>query len=102
MKDRVAAAIIEEGLAAGKLTPGGLITEGTAGSTGVSLAMLSLAQGCHCFIAMPDDAAEEKATMLRASLLPIEPRDCKVTMRSGQSMIKIYVDAGNTVLMINA
>ena len=65
MKDRVAAAIIEEGLAKGKLQEGGLITEGTAGSTGVSLAMLAPAEGCRCFIAMPDDAAEEKATLLR-------------------------------------
>ena len=65
MKDRVAAAIIEEGLASKRLRPGGLITEGTAGSTGVSLAMLAPAEGCRCYIAMPDDAAQEKATMLR-------------------------------------
>jgi cysteine synthase len=65
VKDRVAAAIIREGLASGQLRPGGLITEGTAGSTGVSLAMLAPAVGCTCFIAMPDDAAQEKASMLK-------------------------------------
>jgi cysteine synthase A len=40
VKDRVALRIIQEALAAGQLAPGGLITEGTAGSTGVSLAMV--------------------------------------------------------------
>lgn len=33
---------------------------------GVSLAMVSAAYGCRCFIAMPDDAAIEKAQMLQA------------------------------------
>lgn len=40
VKDRVAKAIVTEALRAGSLRPGGLITEGTAGSTGVSLAMV--------------------------------------------------------------
>lgn len=40
VKDRVALRIVEETLASGQLQPGGLITEGTAGSTGVSLAMV--------------------------------------------------------------
>ena len=41
MKDRVALQIVEEAVASGQLqVPGGLITEGTAGSTGVSLAMV--------------------------------------------------------------
>ncbi len=40
MKDRVALQIFQEAWASGRLQPGGLITEGTAGSTGVSLAMV--------------------------------------------------------------
>ena len=40
VKDRVALQVIQEALADGRLAPGGLITEGTAGSTGVSLAMV--------------------------------------------------------------
>ena len=40
--------------------PGGLLTEGTAGSTGVSLALVAAALGHRCFIAMPDDVAVEK------------------------------------------
>lgn len=48
VKDRVAAEIVHEALASGRLQPGGLITEGTAGSTGVSLAMVAQAVGCRC------------------------------------------------------
>ncbi|KAJ9515563.1 hypothetical protein QJQ45_021677, partial [Haematococcus lacustris] len=66
VKDRVALQIVTEAMAEGRLLPGGLITEGTAGSTGVSLAMVAAAVGCHCFIAMPDDAAIEKVQVLQA------------------------------------
>lgn len=65
MKDRVALEIIQEALAEGRLAPGGLVTEGTVGSTGVSLAMCAAAAGCQAFIAMPDDAAIEKAQILQ-------------------------------------
>ena len=64
IKDRVAAQIIKDALESGSLSEGGLITEGTAGSTGISLAMMAQAAGCKCFIAMPDDAAEEKSQIL--------------------------------------
>ncbi|KAG2493256.1 hypothetical protein HYH03_008394 [Edaphochlamys debaryana] len=66
VKDRVAAHIVGEALAQGRLRPGGLITEGTAGSTGVSLAMVAAAHGCTCAITMPDDAAVEKANIIAA------------------------------------
>ncbi|KAI7845595.1 hypothetical protein COHA_000882 [Chlorella ohadii] len=66
VKDRVALEIIQEALTEGRLRQGGLVTEGTVGSTGVSLAMCAAAFGCHAFIAMPDDAAIEKAQMLQA------------------------------------
>lgn len=67
VKDRVAREIIRESIQEGRLdVPGGLITEGTAGSTGVSLAMLAAAHGCRCHIAMPDDAAAEKSVLLGA------------------------------------
>lgn len=66
IKDRVALEIVREALANGSLRPGGLITEGTAGSTGVSLAMVAAAVGCRCQIFMPDDAAIEKSEELSA------------------------------------
>lgn len=47
VKDRVALRIVQEALASGQLQPGGLITEGTAGSTGVSLAMVGWLLNIH-------------------------------------------------------
>lgn len=78
VKDRVAAAILAEATTSSKeesseskesnstslLQPGGLVTEGTAGSTGVSLAMLSPCFGMRAAVWMPDDAAEEKSAMV--------------------------------------
>lgn len=105
MKDRVAVRILQarpccaadtqprfsrfsaaqEALASGALRTGGLVTEGTAGSTGISLAMMApafgaldqatcseacsrllSASGCKCHVVMPDDAAEEKAVTIAA------------------------------------
>ena len=66
VKDRVALRIVQEALASGALQRGGLITEGTVGSTGVSLALVAAAHGVRCFIAMPDDAAREKSDLLLA------------------------------------
>lgn len=54
-----------EALASGRLAPGGVISEGTAGSTGISLALCARAAGCSAFVAMPDDAALEKSELLR-------------------------------------
>ena len=48
IKDRVALRIVEDALEAGLLAPGGLVTEGTAGSTGVALAMVCAAKGLKC------------------------------------------------------
>ena len=66
MKDRVAKRIMDETFASGTLQRGGLITEGTVGSTGISLAMVAAARGVRCFVAMPDDAAKEKSQLLTA------------------------------------
>ncbi len=66
VKDRVAQRIMEEAFASGALQRGGLVTEGTVGSTGISLAMVAAARGVRCFVAMPDDAAMEKSQLLTA------------------------------------
>jgi len=44
---------------------GGLVVEGTSGSTGISLAMLAKCFGHACVVVLPDDQAEEKRTILR-------------------------------------
>ncbi|XP_042010995.1 cysteine synthase 2-like [Salvia splendens] len=66
VKDRVALKIIQEALECGALSPGGVVTEGSAGSTAVSLATVAPAFGCRCHVVIPDDAAIEKSQILEA------------------------------------
>lgn len=66
MKDRVAVKIIEEALESGDLVCGGVVTEGSAGSTAISLATVAPAYGCKCHVVIPDDAAIEKSQIIEA------------------------------------
>ncbi|KAJ6754073.1 CYSTATHIONINE BETA-SYNTHASE [Salix purpurea] len=66
VKDRVAVKIIEEALESGQLVCGGVVTEGSAGSTAISLATVAPAYGCKCHVVIPDDAAIEKSQILEA------------------------------------
>lgn len=66
VKDRVAVKIIEEALESGALAQGGVVTEGSAGSTAISLATVAPAYGCKCHVVIPDDAAIEKSQILEA------------------------------------
>ncbi|KAE8125388.1 hypothetical protein FH972_020201 [Carpinus fangiana] len=66
VKDRVAVKIIEEALELGELAQGGVVTEGSAGSTAISLATVAPAYGCKCHVVIPDDAAIEKSQILEA------------------------------------
>ncbi|KAK9091870.1 hypothetical protein Syun_026781 [Stephania yunnanensis] len=66
VKDRVAVKIIEEALDSGELVEGGVITEGSAGSTAISLATVAPAFGCKCHVVIPDDAAIEKSQIIEA------------------------------------
>lgn len=49
-----------QALQSGKLSPGGVVTEGSAGSTAISLATVAPFYGCKCHVVIPDDAAIEK------------------------------------------
>ncbi|XP_050219858.1 cysteine synthase 2 isoform X2 [Mercurialis annua] len=55
-----------EALASGKLYPGGVVTEGSVGSTAISLATVAPAYGCKCHVVIPDDVAIEKSQILEA------------------------------------
>ncbi|TKY57395.1 Cysteine synthase 2 [Spatholobus suberectus] len=66
VKDRVAVKIIEEALESGQLRPGGIVTEGSAGSTAISIATVAPAYGCKAHVVIPDDAAIEKSQILEA------------------------------------
>lgn len=65
IKDRAALAIIEDAEKSGKLKPGGVIVEGTAGNTGIGIALVANALGYRSVIVMPDTQSQEKKDMLR-------------------------------------
>ncbi|CAO2833666.1 unnamed protein product [Amaranthus hypochondriacus] len=66
VKDRIAVKIIQEAFSSGQLAPGGVVTEGSAGSTAISLATVAPAYGCKCHVVIPDDVAIEKSQILEA------------------------------------
>jgi cysteine synthase len=65
VKDRAALQIIRDAEASGRLRPGGLIVEGTAGNTGIGLAMVGAALGYRTAIVIPRTQSEEKKAFLR-------------------------------------
>ena len=66
VKDRAALSIVEDAEAKGLLTPGGTIVEGTAGNTGIGLALVANAKGYRTIIVMPETQSREKMDTLRA------------------------------------
>jgi cysteine synthase len=65
VKDRAALFIIEAAVRRGDLRPGGVIVEGTAGNTGIGLALVGNAMGFRTVIVIPDTQSQEKKDMLR-------------------------------------
>ena len=65
VKDRAAKYIIQDAEERGDLAPGGVIVEGTAGNTGIGLALIGNARGYRTVIVMPDTQSQEKKDMLR-------------------------------------
>ncbi len=66
IKDRAALGIVRAAEASGELRPGGTIVEGTAGNTGIGIAMVANALGYRTVIVMPDTQSKEKIDTLRA------------------------------------
>ncbi|MEP7132847.1 MAG: cysteine synthase family protein [Acidobacteriota bacterium] len=66
VKDRVAAAMLEDAETRGRISPGGTIVEPTSGNTGVAFAMLAAIRGYRCVIVMPDGAGHVKARLMEA------------------------------------
>jgi len=78
VKDRAALGIIEDAEASGRLRPGGVIVEGTAGNTGIGLALVGNARGYRTVIVMPETQSQEKKDFLRLigadlRLVPAKP-----------------------------
>ena len=65
VKDRAALFIIRDALNSGKLEPGGTVVEGTAGNTGIGLALVGNALGLKTVIVIPETQSDEKKHMLR-------------------------------------
>ena len=65
VKDRAALYIILDAEKRGALKPGGVIVEGTAGNTGIGLALVGNARGYRTVIVIPDTQSQEKKDMLR-------------------------------------
>ncbi|ARR52747.1 cysteine synthase A [Rhizorhabdus wittichii DC-6] len=66
VKDRAALAIITDAEERGQIAPGGIIVEGTAGNTGIGLALVGNARGYRTIIVMTDTQSQEKQDTLRA------------------------------------
>jgi cysteine synthase len=66
VKDRAALYIVRDAEASGTLKPGGTIVEGTAGNTGIGLALVANALGYKTIIVMPETQSKEKMDTLRA------------------------------------
>ena len=77
VKDRAALYIIRDAVASGALKPGGTIVEGTAGNTGIGLALVGASMGFKSVIVIPDSQSQEKKDMLRlagATLVEVPPK----------------------------
>jgi cysteine synthase A len=66
VKDRAAAFIVADAEERGLLGPGGTIVEGTAGNTGIGLALVAAAKGYRTIIVIPETQSQEKKDTLRA------------------------------------
>jgi cysteine synthase A len=65
VKDRAALYILRDAFARGALRPGGLVVEGTAGNTGIGLALIGAAMGVRTVIVIPETQSQEKKDALR-------------------------------------
>jgi cysteine synthase A len=86
VKDRAALAIVEDAERRGLLKPGGVVVEGTAGNTGIGLALVGNARGYRTVIVIPDTQSREKKDFLR--LIGAEVREVPAVA---------YKDPGNYV-----
>ena len=88
VKDRAALGIITDAIEKGLLRPGGMIVEGTAGNTGIGLAIVANALGMRTVIVIPETQAKEKKDTLRslgATLLEVPA----VPYRNDNNYVKV-------------
>ena len=88
VKDRAALFIVRDAVARGALKPGGVIVEGTAGNTGIGIALVADAMGFRSVIVIPDNQSQEKKDALRiagAELIEVPP----VPYRNPNNYVKV-------------
>src|SRR5512134_640287 len=76
VKDRAALFIVRDAIARGALRPGGVIVDGTAGNTGIGLALVGNALGMRTVIVIPEtqsQANKDTLRLLRAALADVPP-----------------------------
>ena len=88
VKDRAAKAIVLDAEKQGVLKPGGLIVEGTAGNTGIGLALVGNSRGYRTLIVIPETQSQEKKDMLLLSGAELKEVPA-VPYRDPQNYIKI-------------
>ena len=88
VKERAATAIVLDAEKQGVLKPGGLIVEGTAGNTGIGLALVGNSRGYRTLIVIPETQSQEKKDMLRLSGAELKEVPA-VPYRDPQNYIKI-------------
>ena len=92
MKDRMARAAIEAAEASGRLKPGGTVVEYTAGTTGVSLALVCAAKGYQLEIVFSDAFSDEKRRMMQAfgaHIIDVKSDNGKITEALIKEMIRV-------------
>ena len=65
VKDRIALWMVEEAERQGRLRPGDVVVEGTAGNTGIGVALVCAAKGYRCILVIPETMAREKIDLVR-------------------------------------
>ena len=66
VKDRIAVAMLDAAIAAGKIGPDTVVLEPTSGNTGIGLAMVCAARGIKCAFTMPETMSRERKLLLKA------------------------------------
>lgn len=97
MKDRVARAMVEGAVAAGRLRPGDTVVEYTAGTTGISLALVCAALGFRAHFVFSDAFSPEKRLTMRAygaTVTDVASDNGKITERLIKAMIATAAELG--------
>jgi len=97
MKDRVARSMIEAAVASGRLKPGDTVVEYTAGTTGISLALVAAALGFKAHFVFSDAFSPEKRLTMRAygaAITDVASEDGRITERLIKAMIATAAELG--------